>query len=215
MQVNDINLAVHIGMGAAGLLCGLFPLLSTKGGNVHRRGGRIFVIFAGIALGAAILADVFLHEPVGLLAATLSATYQYVGGLRSLTLRARAPSIVDTSLACAALAGCAWLVSLKDAGTISWTPMMGYSTAAYVACIAIYDLSRPFWATYWCSYVRPLDHGLKMTGCYFAMLSSGAGNLLKHLQPWSQVIPSSLGIIVMMVLLSRHLSQRTSAESLA
>jgi hypothetical protein len=215
MQVNDINVAVHICMGAAGLVCGLFPLLSTKGESAHRRSGRIFAIFAGIVLGTALLADAFLHEPVGLLAATLSASYQYVGGLRSLTLRNRAPSIIDASLACAALAGCAWLVSLKDVGTTSWTPMIGYSTAAYVACIALYDLSRPFWATYWIRYARPLDHGLKMTGCYFAMLSSGAGNLLKHLQPWSQVIPSSLGVLVMVALLSRYLTKGTSVKTLA
>lgn len=88
--------------------------------------------------------------------------------------------------------------------------MIGYSTAAFVACIALYDLSRQFWAAYWLRYVRPLDHGLKMTGCYFAMLSSGAGNLLKHLQPWSQVLPSSLGILVMAILLASHLSRRTS-----
>jgi hypothetical protein len=54
-----------------------------------------------------------------------------------------------------------------------------------------------------------------MTGCYFAMLSSGAGNLLKHLQPWSQVIPSSLGVMVMVVLLSRYLTKGTSVKTLA
>lgn len=212
MQVNDINIAVHVSMGAAGLVCGLWPLLSTKGGQIHRRSGRVFVIMAGVVLGTALLADIFLHEPVPLLAASLSASYQYVSSLRSLALRDRPPSAVDALLACAALAGCAWMVLSKDAGTASWTPMIGYSTAAYVACIALYDLSRPFWGAYWLRRVRPLDHGLKMTGCYFAMLSAGAGNLLKHLQPWSQVVPSSLGVIVIVALLASHLARGASIQ---
>jgi len=215
MQVNDINVAVHVGMGVAGLVCGLVPLLSTKGGRIHRRSGRVFVILAGVVLGTALLADIFLHEPVPLLAASLSASYQYVSSLRSLALRTRPPSAVDTSLACIALGGCAWLLLSKGAGTASWTPMIGYSTVAYVSCIALYDLSRPFWARYWLQHVRSLDHGLKMTGCYFAMLSAGAGNLLKHLQPWSQVIPSSLGVIVIVVLLASHLIRGANVQRMA
>lgn len=208
MQANDINLVVHIGMGVAGLVCGLWPLLSSKGGRIHRRSGRVFVVMAGAVLGTAILADVFFDVPKALIAATLAASYQYVSSLRSLALRTRAPSAVDTILALAALTGCAWIALSKSSGTASWPPMIAYSTAAYVACIALYDLSRPFWAAYWLRHIRPLDHGLKMTGCYFAMLSSGSGNLLKHAQPWSQIVPSSLGIIVMIAMLVGYLSRR-------
>jgi hypothetical protein len=42
----------------------------------------------------------------------------------------------------------------------------------------------------------------------FAMLSSGAGNLLRHAQPWSQIVPSSLGIMVMAILLASYLGKR-------
>lgn len=213
MQANQINLAVHISMGAAGLICGLVPLLSAKGGSIHRKSGYVFVVLAGVVLGTALLADVVLPEPTALLAASLSASYQYVSSLRSLALRSRGPSAIDVLLACTALAGCAWLLRSMGPGTASWNPVIGYSTAAYVACIALYDLSRQFWSTHWLRYVRPLDHGLKMTGCYFAMLSSGAGNLLKHMQPWSQVIPSSLGILVMTIFLVSHLSKRASVAS--
>jgi hypothetical protein len=213
MQANDVNLVIHISMGAAGLVCGLLPLLSAKGGRIHRRSGRVFVVLAGVVLGTAILADLFLKEPTALLAATLSATYQYVGSLRALMLRARAPSAVDALLACAALGGCAWIVLSKSPSTASWTPMVGYSTAAYVACIALYDLSRNFWAAYWLKHARTIDHGLKMTGCYFAMLSSGAGNSLKHLQPWSQVVPSTLGIMVMATMLVIYATRRSAIPS--
>jgi len=213
MQANQINLAIHVSMGVAGLVCGLVPLLTAKGGRVHRKSGRVFVILAGMVLGTALLADLVFPEPIALLAASLSATYQYVSSLRTLALRTRAPSIIDTLLACAALIGCVWLVRSMDAGTASWNPMIGYSTAAYVACIALYDLSRPWWASYWLRHVRPLDHGLKMTGCYFAMLSAGAGNLLKHLQPWSQIVPSSLGVLVIAMLLATDVRRQMRVAS--
>ncbi len=200
MQTNSINIVVHVGMGACGLLVGLVPLVSFKGGQLHRRSGRLFAVFAGAVLLTALLADVFVKQPIALLAASLSATYQYWGSLRALYLRTRGPDLLDAGMACIALAACAALVYSMDAGTASWSPMIGYSTAGYVGTIAVYDLTRSFWSRTWLLYARPLDHGLKMAGCYFAMLSAGAGNLLKHFQPWSQILPSSLGMFVLVAL---------------
>jgi uncharacterized membrane protein len=213
MQANQINLAIHIGMGVAGLVCGLWPLLSAKGGRLHRKSGRVFVVLAGVVLGTALLADIFLKQPIALLTVSLAACYEYAAGLRSLALRNRGPTMIDALLASAALAGCIWLVRSMGEGPASWSPVIVYSTAGYVACIALYDLSRPLWVAYWLRYVRPLDHGLKMTACYFAMLSSGAGNSLRNLQPWSQLIPSSLGIVVMAVILVSYLSRRIALAS--
>ncbi len=39
-----------------------------------------------------------------------------------------------------------------------------------------------------------------MTGFYFAMASAGAGNLLRQYQPMSQVLPSLIGMVVMLLL---------------
>lgn len=208
MQANDVNIAVHIGMGVAGLVCGLVPLLSRKGGRVHRLSGRVFVALAGVVLATAVLADLFLSVPMALIAATMAASYQYVSSLRALALRHRYPSIIDAALAIAVLAGCVWIVLAKGSATVSWPPMIAYSTSAYVACIALYDLSRPLWAAYWLRRIRPLDHGIKMTGCYFAMFSSGAGNLFRHAQPWSQIVPSSLGMLVIAIMLASYLGKR-------
>jgi uncharacterized membrane protein len=209
MQTNDINIVVHVGMGACGLIVGLVPLLSFKGGKLHRRSGRIFAVFAGVVLLTALLADVFLKQPIALLAASLSATYQYCGSLRALYLRSRGPGVLDAAMAGIALAACATLLHAMNGGTASWSPMIGYSTAGFVSAIAVYDLSRSFWSRSWLRYARPLDHGLKMTGCYFAMLSAGAGNLLKHFQPWSQILPSSIGMCVMVVLTIAYVRRRS------
>jgi len=78
--------------------------------------------------------------------------------------------------------------------------------------IAIYDLSRHFWAQTWTARIRPLDHGLKMTGCYFAMLSAGLGNLVKSMQPWSQIGPSVLRTLVIAILAIAYFRRNSKAR---
>jgi len=207
MQANNINIAVHVGTGVLGLAIGLVPILSVKGSRIHRRAGKLFVALAGVAIGTAVLADLLLPQPLALIAATLSASYQFLAGLRALHLRHRGPGILDAALACAALIGSVWLLLALSSGraSASWSPAIGYAIAGYLGAVALYDLSRPLWANYWLARIRPLDHGLKMTGCYFAMFSAGAGNSLRAWQPWSQIVPSSLGGLVLIVLVIVYL----------
>jgi hypothetical protein len=81
--------------------------------------------------------------------------------------------------------------------------------------VVIYDVSRHAWPQLWLRRIRPLDHGLKMTGFYFAMASAGAGNLLRGWQPWSQVLPSAIGVTVMTVLAILFFRKQTRARPVA
>jgi hypothetical protein len=203
MPWHQLNIAAHIAMGIVGLLVGLIPLCSRKGSTWHRRAGRVFVYLAGAVLVTAVIADLIFPVPTTLIAVTLSAGYQYVSSLRALRLRAP-PGLGDTALAVLALVACVFFAVSMGKGNASFTPAIGYSTIGYVAMIAVYDLSRGFWGRLWLARMRPLDHGLKMTGVYFAMLSAGAGNLLRDLQPWSQILPSVIGTVVLVVLAVRY-----------
>lgn len=194
------NVAVQLTAGALGLLVGIMPMISQKGGARHRLFGQAFVPCATLALITAALGVILFDPPPALVAATLTAGYQFVGGLRSLHLKDRGPGVFDAALAVACLAACAWLVATMGSGTRSWPPAIGYGTAGFLSLVALYDLSRHAWARTWLAHARPLDHGLKMTSAYFAMLSAGAGNVLRDYQPLSQVGPTALGIVVAIVL---------------
>ena len=148
--------------------------------------------------------------PTALVAVTLTAGYQYVGSLRALALRDRAPGWPDALLACTALALAALLLLRGGPGTASWPPALAYGTLGFVIAMALYDLSRHLWPQLWLRRARILDHGLKMTGFYFAMASAGAGNLLRGWQPWSQLLPSALGTLAMCVLVFIHLRGRAA-----
>ena len=204
MSWHQLNAGAHIAMGVFGLLTGLIPLCSRKGSTLHRRMGRLFAWLAGIVLITAVIADLFFPVPMTLVAVTLSASYQYISSLRALHLRASPPGLLDAALAVVTLLACALFSLSMGKGNASFTPAIGYATVGYVAMVAIYDLSRGFWGELWLARVRPLDHGLKMTGVYFAMLSAGAGNLLRGLQPWSQILPSIIGTLVLVLLAVRY-----------
>jgi hypothetical protein len=139
----------------------------------------------------------FFDHPDALAAAALSVAYQYVGGLRSLSRFRAGPDRLDAVMACGLLLAAGALMLRMGPGAAPWTPALGYSVLGFVGAVAVYDLSRHFWAETWRAHVRPIDHGLKMTGAYFAMLSAGLGNLAPGLGPWSATVPSAVGTLVM------------------
>jgi hypothetical protein len=215
METLSSNAVIHLAAGAIALMIGVVPLLSTKGGRAHRRFGRVVVGLGAIVLITALISVVFDDAPMALAAVTLSAGYQYVGSLRALALRDRGPGWPDALLACLAVALAAWMLIERKSGGASWPPALAYGTLGFLAMVVFYDLSRHAWPQLWLRRIRPLDHGLKMTGFYFAMASAGAGNLLRNWQPWSQVLPSAIGVTVMAVLAFLYFRRQARAQSVA
>jgi hypothetical protein len=204
--MHSLNTLVHIICGVLALSLGLIPLLSPKGRGVHRFFGWLFVVAGTGVLGAAVAGILFWPQPGPLIIATLSAGYNFIGALRALPRFKTAPDPVDAVLAVAALAACAWLMLDMGRGTASWPPVLGYSILGMLATFAVYDLSRHLWARVWRAHVREIDHGMKMTGAYFAMMSAGAGSLLlRDTQPWSQIVPQAVGTLVMILFLVLHI----------
>ncbi len=198
-DAHHFNVMTHVAAGALAIVVGLVPLLSRKGGALHRWSGRTTAGLGLIVITSATIADILFKPPAPLVAATLTAGYQYLSGLRTLSLTWRGPSLPDALLAVCGLS-LALLVAIDmGEGNTSWTPAIGYSTIGFVVTLTLYDLSRHLWVGVWLRRVRPLDHGVKMIGFYFAMMSAGAGNLLREFQPLSQLAPSALGVAAMVV----------------
>jgi len=181
---HQANIALHVATGALALLIGALPLLTVKGSKLHRAAGRVFVAFGAIVFATAFVGIVWFTAPPPLVAAFVAASYQFASGLRALQMRTAGPGVFDATLAIAGLGACVWLDLFMGPGTASWTPAIGYSTIGYVAVVAVYDLSRLAWRETWRRGAWRLDHGLKLTGAYFAMASAGVGNIFRDAQPW-------------------------------
>jgi hypothetical protein len=205
---HDLNVWVHIFAGVIALTAGLVPLAAEKGGRIHRAAGNVFVGAGAAVLLTAAIGVVFFTAPIPLIAASLSAGYLYLSSLRALSLNGRGPGWIDAGLAMAGIAASLALAAVMNQGTASWTPALGYSVIGSVVGVALYDLSRHAWGQTWVRHVRPLDHGLKMTGAYFAMMSAGFGNVFRDAQPWSQIGPIFVGLALQVLFLAFYLTAK-------
>lgn len=208
MDIHTANVFIHIGVGGLALAVGLIPLFAKKGGVLHRRWGRVFIALAAINLFTASIGAIFFEAPGPLIAATMSAGYQFLSSLRALVLKDRGPGLLDAALALGGLALGGWLLTNLGKGTASWTPAIGYSVVGFAMAVAFYDLSRIFWRDLWLAKVRMIDHGVKMTGAYFAMMSAGFGNIFRDWQPFSQFGPSILGTLLLPLLIWSFVRRR-------
>jgi hypothetical protein len=215
MSLHAANIAIHVIAASFALLAGLISLFSTKGGAMHRRAGKYLLPAAVIAATTAVIGIIIDPSRPALTAITISATYQLVSGMRALWLRGardRPLGLLDAMIAISGLSVALWLLLTMGPGTPSFTPAIGYSAVGYVTFLSGYDLSRFTWQKLWKLKVWPIDHGLKMVGFYFALVSAAAGNLLRDFQPWSQIIPSVIGVIALIVFAVFYF-RRTSATA--
>jgi hypothetical protein len=203
-----LNTSAHVVCRVAALAAAGLPLLSRKGGRLHRVGGWAFVAPGAPVVLCAAIAVIFFPQPGPLVAATLAATYQYISGLRSLARFRPGPGWLDAFLSTAGLACAGSVAVLMGTGRGSWSPQVGYPILGVTALIAVYDQSRHFWAATWRRHARPIDHGLKMTGVFFAMLGAALGSFFPNLKPWSTLGPAALSLPVMLALAGFYVRAR-------
>lgn len=200
--LHTANVALHVVAASFALLAGVVSLFSKKGGPAHRRAGKYLLPAAIVAAVTAVIGVIVDPSRPALTAITISATYQLVSGMRALWLRGRGDrplGLFDAMIAVSGFGAALWLLFTMGPGTPSFTPAIGYSAVGYVTLLCCYDLSRYAWQETWKRKVWPIDHGLKMVGFYFALVSAAAGNLLRDFQPWSQVIPSAVGVAALLI----------------
>jgi hypothetical protein len=218
--LHTANVAIHVAAATFALVVGLVSLFSAKGGAAHRKAGKFVLPAAIIVAVTAVIGVVVDPSRPALTAITISATYQLVSGMRALWLgglwlrglRNRPLGVIDAIIAVAGLSAALWLLIAMGPSTPSFTPAIGYSAIGFVTLLCCYDLSRFAWQELWKRKVWPIDHGLKMVGFYFALVSAAAGNLLRDFQPWSQLIPSVIGVIALTIFAAFYF-RRTSAAA--
>lgn len=192
-----VNIYTHLIVGGLLLVLGIVPIAFPKGGYWHKRIGRVYVSLYVIVLATAIMGVIFFRSQPALMAITLAALYGYISGTRSLKIKSSGPQLIDNLIAMGAIMiSASMLIIMSRNGSASWSPVMGYSVIGITITHALYDLSRNFWVAIWTKKVWPIDHGYKMIGSYFALASAGSGNLIRDFQPWSQIAPSIIGVII-------------------
>jgi uncharacterized membrane protein len=192
---HTVNLGVHIGAGVIAMAIGLYALAASKGTAAHRRTGRWFAAFTLLVCASAVIGNlVFRFMP---LFAVLTALvlYQLLSGWHAVVTKGAGPDRLDALLCFLAAFWAAALTPLVLAGgnADSGAAVIYASLGTLFALIA-YDMARWLFPPHWHATLWRYEHIYKLVASLFAMLSAAAGNLLPHAQPWSQLLPSAMGI---------------------
>ncbi|HTL15000.1 MAG TPA: hypothetical protein VL251_07880 [Thermomonas sp.] len=189
------NLAIHVSAGTVALGIGFSILARPKGTPAHRRLGRLFGYVTAVVCASAAAGTMLFHFVPIFAVLSVLVPYQLFGGWRAVRTRSQGPAWPDA--ACTLLA-CALFVALVPAVRAhpAEAPVVVYSSLGALASVLLYDALR--W-TFPCRWYRTLwkyEHSYKLIACVFGMLSALVGNVVRVGQPWSQILPSALGALV-------------------
>lgn len=206
------NILVHAGTGIVALALGFAILAMDKGTRAHQRLGNLFCLFTLMVCLTAIVGLVCFRFMPNFAVITLLVLYQLVGGWRAAKRRTQRPAFFD---ACWTLIATVFLISLLPPVTsqTGGTNTIAISTFGAIAFVLIYDSVRFFFPNDWHKYLWRYEHVYKLLSALFGMLSALVGNVVRLWQPWSQLIPSAIGIAVIIYFLFKLYKEETALSS--
>ncbi|MEZ4887276.1 MAG: hypothetical protein R3E32_21265 [Chitinophagales bacterium] len=207
--LHNTNIFIHVLTGTIGLLLGLTALLSAKGGRIHKRSGRLFLMIISVVIFTGLIGVFVFGRNTFLLIITVLSAYVSFSGYRILKSKRNKPTALDICIAILTLTTLAYfLYYFKSIGMI-WSPIVIYSTVGALIFVIVYDFFRYFIpkAFYEHHHIWAYEHIYKMTSAFAALLSAFSGTVLEQYQPHSQYLPSVLGLIIIigfMTYTSKH-----------
>lgn len=203
-MIHQTNILLHVLAGTLALFAGTAALLMPKHSSRHIQFGRYFLYLLSVVVISGFLGWLFFRSNAFLLMLTLLSGYVGYAGWRTIRLREKRTTKLDVMVAIAALSlGILFLVSLnKDDG--NWNPVVVYSTLGALGLVTAYDILKHVWLH---AYIRKwwlFEHIYKMISAFSAILSAFVGNVLPDHKPYSQIVPSSLCVLLIIVLIWRQ-----------
>ena len=199
-----LNLAVHIGAGIAAMGLGFLMLAAAKGTLTHRARGRLFVVLTSVVCATGVIGTVFFRFIPLFAVLTVLVSYQLASGWHVVFTRESGPNRVDALLAVWAGGWALYLIPLLiSSGMNASAASVIYSTLGALFILLAYDLARWWFPKRWHAALWRYEHIYKLVSALFGMLSAATGNLIRVGQPWSQLLPSVVGAIVIFWLFKR------------
>ncbi len=82
-------------------------------------------------------------------------------------------------------------------------PVVVASSLAALAVVLAYDVVRWLFPRAWFARLWRYEHIYKLISSFAALTSAFAGNVLRGAQPWSQIAPSLLGVLLIVYYFAR------------
>lgn len=198
-MLHEINIFIHIAAGMIALGIGLVPMLSKKGGPTHLKYGRLFLVVMAVVIITALNGVFLFIDRPFLTLITLLSAYHSITGYRVLKTKDKGPQLLDFSILLVLLfATLSFLWKMKTANIV-WHAAVIYYMLYFLLAMLAYDFSHFILPKRWFKGFWIYEHIFKMIGAYVALFSAFAGTVLQAWQPYSQIIPSALGTIWMIL----------------
>lgn len=197
--VHHINIIIHVLAGTMALLTGLTALSVSKGGKLHIQFGRYFTRMIIIVILTGLIGIFIFRRNNFLLVITLLSAYNCFSGIRALRLNGRRPQQIDY-LAPVIVSGSAlyYLYYIQAAG-LYWSPVIIYSTIGALFLVTTYDLLKWAMPAPFLQKAVMYEHVYKMISAFSAITSAFSGTVLAQYKPYSQFLPSVIGMICIIV----------------
>jgi uncharacterized membrane protein len=200
-----LNLCIHIGTGVLAISIGAAILLRRKGDERHRRAGRWFGWLTSVVVFSAALGLIaFRFLPLFAVLSVLVG-YQLLSGWRVAHTQEQGPARRDLAATIVTILLTIPLTRLALEQAPQSRAVILSSVGA-LAVVLTYDLARAAFRPAWHRVAWPLEHIYKLNGALFGMISAFVGNTVRAWHPWSQLLPSVIGLLVIAALFWRQLT---------
>lgn len=189
------NIAIHVTAGSIALAVGFLILFREKGTTAHKRLGTAFIWLTLVVCATAAVGTIFFRFIPAFAVLSLLVPYQLLGGWRVARAQGAGPSLVDAAALLAAVS-IALPLSIEVLDRPGRLTTVDYSAVAALWLILVYDAVKWIFPRRWHHSLWQFEHAYKMTASVFAMLSALTGNVVRVGQPWSQMLPSVIGLVV-------------------
>lgn len=193
------NIIVHVISGTIALIVGFVILLKKKGTPLHRKLGYLFMYCMIIVVTTGAFGVIVFKRNLFLLLITILAGYNTYSGFRILKEKTNRFYVKDLLAMLAVLTiAVVFIYYLKLIG-FYWNPVVIYSGVGYLLLVVSYDIFRYFIPVSRYGNLWRYEHSSKMISAMGALLSAFVGTLLPDFKPYSQILPSLLMTLIMIL----------------
>ncbi len=197
---HHINIGLHATAGSIALAAGLAALLSRKGGNMHLRAGWAFSWMICIVIITGLAGILVFNRNNFLLVITLLSGYTCFSGIRAIRLRGKRPAIGDLLAPVVVMAAGIYYLYYMQSHGLYWAPVVIYSTLGALFLVTVYDLLKPLLPLSILERAVLYEHSYKMVSAFSAITSAFTGTVLPQYKPYSQFLPSAVGVTCIIII---------------
>jgi hypothetical protein len=180
-------------------LIGLWPIFSKKGKALHNKTGKMYLRTLSVVLLTALFGAIFFEFRPFLFLLTVLVFYTAFVGYGTLKLKEKRPTLIDNVVYLTGFIIVLAYFLFFDLETATMNKPVVFSTAGVLLLHVIYDIGKNFYSTSWLKKTWLNDHIIRVVSSFGGLVSAGAGVYVldESLQPYSQLLPSFFGFVIM------------------